>query len=208
MSDKLTLILADGDFPRHSYPLSLLEQAERIVCCDGAALSLLKYGREPDLIAGDLDSLPAELKEKLAQKIVHYSEQESNDLSKAFRCCMEKNWRNITILGATGKREDHTLGNLSLLAEYAAKVPQIRLVTDHGIFSVASGDCEFISEPGQQISLIAIDPGTEVTARGLKYPLEKLHLSMWWQGTLNEALGSSFQLHISPGCRLLVYHNL
>ena len=44
MSDKLTIILADGDFPRHTYPLSLLEQAERIVCCDGAALSLLRYG--------------------------------------------------------------------------------------------------------------------------------------------------------------------
>ena len=208
MSNGLTIILADGDFPRHSYPLSLLEQAERIVCCDGAALSLLKQGREPDLVVGDLDSLPPELKEKLAGKIVHYSEQESNDLSKAFRCCMEREWRNIVILGATGKREDHTLGNLSLLAEYAASVPQIRMVTDHGVFSIATGFCRYDCKPGQQISLIAIDPGTEVTAKGLKYPLEELRLYMWWQGTLNEALGDNFELQITPGCRLLVYHNL
>ena len=121
---------------------------------------------------------------------------------------MEREWRNIVILGATGKREDHTLGNLSLLAEYAASVPQIRMVTDHGIFSVATGFCRYDCKPGQQISLIAIDPGTEVTAKGLKYPLEELRLYMWWQGTLNEALGDSFELQITPGCRLLVYHNL
>ena len=207
MSNDLTIILADGDFPCHNYPLSLLEHAARIVCCDGAALALSSRGREPDLIAGDLDSLPYELKEKFAGKIVHYSEQESNDLSKAFRCCMEKGWKNIIILGATGKREDHTLGNLSLLAEYASKAPGIKMVTDHGVFSVASGDCTFSSVRGQQISLIAIDPGTQVTSRGLKYPLNDLRLSMWWQGTLNEALGEEFQLHIQPGCRLLVYHN-
>ena len=208
MSNGLTVILADGDFPVHAYPLSLLEQAERVVCCDGAALALLDWGRKPDLIVGDLDSLPAELKEKLASEIVHFSEQESNDLSKAFRSCMERGWENIVILGATGKREDHTLGNLSLLAEYALRVPQIKMVTDHGVFSVASGNCRYDSRSGQQISLIAIDPGTAVTACGLKYPLENLHLAMWWQGTLNEAVGDSFELQITPGCRLLVYHNL
>lgn len=207
MSGKLTVILADGDFPVHAYPLSLLQQAERVVCCDGAAVSLLAHGREPDLIAGDLDSLSPEFKEKLADKTVHFTEQESNDLSKAFRCCMERGWKNITILGATGKREDHTLGNLSLLAEYAAALPDIKMVTDHGIFSIAKGLCRYSCRPGQQISLIALDPGAEVTARGLKYPLEKLRLNMWWQGTLNEALGDSFELEITPGCRILVYHN-
>lgn len=207
MSGKLTVILADGDFPVHAYPLSLLQQAERVVCCDGAAVSLLSHGREPDLIVGDLDSLSPEFKEKLSGKIVHFTEQESNDLSKAFRCCQERGWKNITILGATGKREDHTLGNLSLLAEYAAVLPQIKMVTDHGIFSIATGFCRYSCRPGQQISLIALDPGAEVTARGLKYPLEELRLTMWWQGTLNEALGDSFDLQITPGCRILVFHN-
>lgn len=207
MSGKLTVILADGDFPQHVYPLTLLEQAERIVCCDGAALSLLFRGREPDLVVGDLDSLPQELKAKLAGKIVHYAEQESNDLSKAFRCCMEMGWRNITILGATGKREDHTLGNLSLLAEYHKQAAGIRLVTDHGIFTVAEGAVKYDSTPGQQISLIAIDPDTRVTSEGLKYPLNDLALSMWWQGTLNEALQESFSLQITPGHRLLVFQN-
>lgn len=208
MSEFLTVILADGDFPVHPYPLSLLEQADKVVCCDGAALSLMKYGRVPDLIAGDLDSLPVLLRKNLGDKIVHFTEQESNDLSKAFRCCMERDWKNIVILGATGKREDHTLGNLSLLAGYAEKAPGIRMVTDHGIFSVASGSCSFTCTPGQQISIIAIDPGAVVTAQGLKYPLDGLKLDMWWQGTLNEALSDNFSLDISPGCRLLVYHNL
>ena len=208
MSENLTVILADGDFPVHAVPVGLLKRAARVVCCDGAACALLARGREPDLIVGDLDSLPPTIKEKWTDRTVHFTEQESNDLSKAFRCCTARNWHNIIILGATGKREDHTLGNLSLLAEYAQIVPDIRMVTDHGILSVARGQQRFKAVPGQQISLIAIDPGTRVTARGLKYPLEDLALNMWWQGTLNEALEDEFFLDISPDRRLLVYHNL
>ena len=120
---------------------------------------------------------------------------------------MEMGWRNIVILGATGKREDHTLGNLSLLAEYHRQTAGIRLVTDHGIFTVAEGIVQYDAVPGQQISLIAVDPGTRVTSGGLKYPLNDLALSMWWQGTLNEALQETFTLQITPGHRLLVFQN-
>ena len=47
--------------------------------------------------------------------IVHVTEQETNDLNKAFRYCLANGWTDIVILGATGKREDHTLGNIGLL---------------------------------------------------------------------------------------------
>ena len=42
MSEEITVILADGDFPADPVPLSFLEKAERIVCCDGAALALVR----------------------------------------------------------------------------------------------------------------------------------------------------------------------
>ena len=112
----LTVILADGAFPNGREALEHLEKADRVICCDGAARSLVAYGREPDRIVGDLDSLSEEFKKRFADRIEHVSEQESNDLSKAFRYCREQGYKNIVILGATGKREDHTMGNLSLLS--------------------------------------------------------------------------------------------
>ena len=202
---ELTVILADGDPPRTAPPLEILHAADRIVCCDGAAAQLAEHGLEPAVVIGDLDSLPGQWKEKYADRLVHVQEQETNDLSKAFRYCIAQNWRNIIILGATGKREDHTLGNLSLLADYTQQADSIRAVTNYGIFFIAEKSGEFASVPGQQISIIALQAGTAVTSTGLKYPMDKLQLDRWWQATLNEALGSTFKLDFTPDSQLLIF---
>ena len=206
MSDgKLTVILADGAFPTGREALAYLESAARVICCDGAARSLVAYGREPDRIIGDLDSLSEEFKKRFADRIEQVNEQESNDLSKAFRYCCSMNYSNIVILGATGKREDHTLGNLSLLSEYSRQIPSIKIVTDYGYFTVAQKSGSFESFAGMQVSIIPLDSGVEVTSQNLKYPMNKLPLRLWYQATLNEALGNEFSLQFTEGCELLIY---
>ena len=200
-----TVILAAGDFPSAPIPLAILDAASELVCCDSAADELLHYGRTPDFIVGDLDSVSPRLRMEFSERIVHAAEQETNDLAKAFRFCRSRGCEHLTILGATGKREDHTLGNISLLADFAQEIPDIEMVTDHGRFSVALRSGEFASVPGEQISLFAADSDTEVTSTGLKYPLHELPLQRWWQATLNEAVGERFTLTITPGRRLLIY---
>lgn len=200
-----TVIVADGDFPCTELPLNCLKDAANIVACDGAANQLLAHGIMPDWIVGDLDSLPKVIKEKLPERIVHIKEQESNDLSKAFRFTQEKGWDELIILGATGKREDHTLGNLALLSEYAQKVKSVMMVTDYGRFIALEEAATLPSYPGEQISIFAISGGVKVTSIGLKYPLNDLQLNSWWQATLNEALGEEFSLSFEKGAKLLVF---
>jgi len=101
-----TIILANGSFPVHATPFASLHNAKRIICCDGAAQNLLNAGLEPDFIIGDLDSVSDEIKQRFASVLIHQAEQETNDLTKAVHFCIENNWTEITILGATGKRED------------------------------------------------------------------------------------------------------
>ena len=205
MPEKATVILADGDFPADPIPLSFLEKAERIVCCDGAALALVRHGMTPDAIVGDLDSLSADFRKRYSECLVHVEEQDDNDLTKAFRFCMEKGWKNIIILGATGKREDHTLGNLSLLADYSLQAEKISLVTDHGIFVAVNTPGRFESSKGEQISIFALDEGIKVTSENLKYPMKEYPLRRWWQATLNEALEENFSLDFEKGKFLLIF---
>lgn len=207
MTDKYsTVILADGDFPSTPKTMQILKKAERIICCDGAAEKLIRFGLEPDAIVGDLDSLAFQLKQKYADKIIHVEEQESNDLSKAFRYCRSHGYDDIVILGATGKREDHTLGNLSLLALYAGECPNIRMITDHGEFFVIFEGGTFPSVKGEQISVISLDSDLVIhNSENLKYPIKNLKLSLWYQATLNEALGEWFKLDFPPGHPVLIY---
>ena len=198
-----TVILANGQYPSHAVPVSYLEEADLIVCCDGAAEKLVAHGMEPGIITGDLDSVSPALKKRYEKILIPDADQETNDLTKAVKWCVSQGIKEIAILGATGIREDHTLGNISLLADYNRDL-KATMLTDTGSFRVFDRMVTIDSFPGQQVSLFSLDPGLAVTSHGLRYPLINLRLTSWWRGTLNEALGDSFTLTFEGG-KLIVY---
>jgi len=197
-----TVILANGTFPRHPVPLSFLSNASRIICCDGAAEALVEHGLDPDHIVGDMDSLSQVLRQRYSHCLHQYDEQESNDMTKSVNFCAKMQWDGITIVGATGKREDHTIGNISLLTDYAAYV-NVQLITDYGVFVPLLKSAHFESFAGQQTSIFCITPDTVFTFHGLKYILSGQKITSWWQGTLNEALGDGFFIEIDHGKALV-----
>lgn len=204
------VILGGGDFPSHPLPLSLLEGASKVVCCDGAAYSYVpKYGK-PWRIVGDCDSIlnpqdnhQRRILEDVSDVIRKYDEQDFNDQTKAVRYCLEHGLKRIAIVGATGGREDHTLGNISLLLEYKRLGADVRLYTDHGLFIpchdsiefevpipegfVAVNDNDACRQKSTQISIFNLS-ARNLHGEGLRYPLSDF--TQWWQGTLNEAISS------------------
>jgi thiamine pyrophosphokinase len=196
------VIVADGSFPVHEVPKGYLEKADVIVCCDGSAESLLNKGMVPDAIVGDMDSLSDELKERFSDRIFVDDTQETNDLTKAVEWCRASGYDDITIVGATGKREDHTIGNISLLAEYSEYV-NVKMITDTGIFLPFRRSCKIETVPGQQVSIFSVSQETEITSAGLRYPLIKRKLKNWWEATLNEATGDTVELKFEGGAVLV-----
>lgn len=194
-----TVILADGSYPSGREALSVLAGAERVACCDGAAHEFVARGGVPWAIVGDCDSLDAALAARFADRVHRVAEQESNDLTKTVRYCMSQGFSDLTILGATGRREDHTLGNISLLVDYAVAGARVRMITDRGVFVPVSGHAAFDSFEGQQVSIFTLSEKTRVTTHGLRYPLKNAPLTGWWQGTLNESLAAEFALDIDGG---------
>lgn len=195
------VILAAGDFPNHVLPLRILRTTENLIVCDGALEELLEYEIEPTAVVGDGDSLSEELKQRYAHIYHPISEQEFNDLTKATlfaRSHLKMDASTHTrpcfcYLGATGKREDHTLGNISLMLYYYRQLGiNPVMITDYGYFVPASGTTRFESFPGQQVSIFNATC-KELISNGLKwdiYPFTEL-----WQGTLNEALSNEFTIH-------------
>jgi thiamine pyrophosphokinase len=197
-----TVVLADGAFPSHRTPLSFLYQADRIICCDGATQNLLNTGLTPNYIVGDLDSISEILKDRFSSILFHNPEQETNDLTKAVQFCIKNGWQEITILGSTGKREDHTLGNLSLLTDYAEKA-RVQSLTDYGVFVPQLKSASYESYPGQQVSIFSLSPTLFLTTHHLVYPIKNQMLTSWWQGTLNEAASEHFTIEMKEGKALV-----
>ncbi len=190
------VILADGEYPgTGTIAGAILRSAEYVICCDGAADSYIADVRVPAAIVGDCDSL-GEATLRLHADIIHRSsDTNTNDLTKSVLFCLSQGIGDIIILGATGRREDHTLGNIGLLSRYAAMegVSRISMITDNGVFDAITEDSMFDSFKGQQVSLFTIDPATPVGSDGLFYTLPP-NLNAWWCGTLNESLGDSFMI--------------
>lgn len=186
------VILADGDYPTHAVPRNVLNEAQMVACCDGAVDAFVARGGVPHLIVGDGDSISEENRERFASIMVKVSEQETNDLTKTVTQLLQRGVKRIAIVGATGKREDHTLGNISLLLEYKRMGADVRMYTDYGVFVAVEGDTEFESFARQQVSVFNFG-AKGLSAEGLEYPLSDF--TSWWQGSLNQSSGDEFVIH-------------
>ena len=185
------VIIANGEYPQATEAVNVVRNTPFVACCDGGANEYIARGNCPDIIIGDGDSLSEENRRKYGNILLQIDEQENNDQTKAVNHLIEQGFRRIAITGATGKREDHTLGNISLLIEYARKGATVYSFTNYGIFIPCKGKCTVASQKGQQVSII------NFTAKGFKgegllYPI--YDFTNWWQGTLNECTGEAFTI--------------
>ncbi len=176
-----TVILAAGDFPRKGGAArAILDSARRVVCCDGAARAYARRtGRAADVVVGDLDSLGRGV---FAAETVRVAEQDTNDLAKAIRLCRRRGWDRPVVLGATGGREDHALGNV-----FRAMDEGLEVVTDRGRFVPFRRRLSLDVAPGTAVSVFATDRETEMASSGLKWPLAGVRFENLYCATLNRA---------------------
>ena len=217
---KSVVIICDGKFPRSEYPRYLMMSADFTICCDGALVKYLRaskgiFGQErrPDLVIGDMDTLPSAMQKKYSDIIIKEDEQEHNDQTKAVRWALNNidDIEHIYIIGATGGRLDHTIGNASLLMEYtrmfdlAGKGIIMESVTDEGTAFAINDTTEFDCGVGRQVSIFSPDNSLRIISSGLEYPTDEVVFDNWWKATLNKASADTVRLEFShPSMALII----
>lgn len=191
------VILANGEFPKKGGAAwRLLAAAKRVVACDGAADAYRRrFGRLPLAVVGDMDSLP---RVPAGVEAVRISDQDTNDLEKAARWCRARGWRRLVAVGASGKREDHAIGNV-----FRALDLGLELVSDFGRFVPFCGKESFRVVKGTPVSVFAPDCATRMTSRGLVWPLDGVKFDSLYRATLNRA--SAARVTITSDRPALVY---
>lgn len=216
------VIICDGKFPKSEYPRYLIRTADFVVCCDGALRKFIRnskavFGEErlPDKVIGDMDSLSASLQEKYRDIIEKVEEQEHNDQTKAFRWVIENlsGISHIYILGATGEREDHTIGNISLLMEYARTYDleglgiNVEMISDHSTMFAATDTFEMDCGEGRKVSIFSPDNSLRIKSDGLEWQTEDVVFDNWWKATLNRAFQDHVRLEFSHRSIALIMLN-
>ena len=185
------VVIANGEYPTRKEVLEIINAAPLTVCCDGAADDFIARGGVPDIIIGDMDSLSDENKARYSDIIIHNPDQETTDQTKAVQYLLSRGITRIAIVGATGRREDHTIANIALTAEYMAMGAEVVSYTDSGCFIPCRDNKTLQCTPNAQVSIFNIN-ATALRSEGLDYPI--YDFTALWQGTLNCCRSGEFTI--------------
>lgn len=216
------VILCDGVFPKTEYPRYLIRMADFLICCDGALVKFMRnskaiFGEErlPDLVIGDMDTLSQQMQRKYKDIIIKEEEQDHNDQTKAVRWAVNNidDLEHIYILGATGGRPEHTIGNAGLLMEYTRMFDlegrgiAMESVSDYGTMFAVNDTISLDCGEGRQISIFSPDNTLKIRSEGLAWQTEDVVFDNWWKATLNRAVQDTVTLTFSHRSLALIMMN-
>ncbi len=178
---KKRFLLVSGGSVEDDFAVSYLKREHFDICmaADSGMEFYYRNGCKPDVIVGDFDSVETEALEYFREQDgIQFQElnpmKDDTDTESAIRLAIRMGAEEICVLGATGSRLDHVLGNIELLGiGLQEKIPitivdknnRIRMV-DHGI--TISKEEQF----GTYVSLLPYTKTVEgLTLTGMKYPL-------------------------------------
>ena len=190
-----------------------IHAADLLIAADGGALALLRAGRLPHLVIGDMDSLDAASEAQLVAQGVELRrfprEKDETDLELALLYAVAAGATAIDILGALGGRWDHTFANVALLAMPELRGRRVRLLADRQVLFLVRDTARLDGQIGDTLSLLPLTPEVRgITTRGLLYPLEQATLRYERaRGVSNVLLAPPGEVTIHDGLLLVVQHD-
>lgn len=203
-SVRTALIICNGEPPSRALARRLARAADLVVAADGGANSARRHGIRPDIIVGDMDSVTGATMRHFSDSLVlQVSRQDNTDLEKALDVVASAGVPAVSVIGATGRRIDFTLGNFSVLWNYTAFM-DLRFTGD-GWTAGPVGKKRVVRAPkGTTVSLIPFGACDGITLRGLQYPLRNAAMGVGEIGVSNVVRSSPFTVSVKKGKMLMV----
>ena len=215
-------VIVSGGMIQEDFALDFLKkiQEERkgkklvLMAADRGLDFFRKNGITPDIADGDFDSLSVEGKKYLENlkdtEIIRLQpEKDDTDTQSTLNLAIAKGAENILILGATGGRIDHLIGNLGLLTLGKLKGVSVAIAdAQNYICLVKSGT--ILSKAGQfgkYVSFFSAGEAVEgLTLKGFKYPLINFCLTTADSGLTvsNEIRDDTAQITYDRGSLMMV----
>lgn len=206
-NQKKCVVVCDGDLPSKKTIMAELADSSFLIAADGGALALKRMNITSDVIIGDLDSYQPTGNEKAL--VIEDPDQETNDLEKSLMYAIKQSADHIVVLGATGKRLDHTLKNLSVMLQFHSKFNHLVFKDRYSTIEIILSPFKRDFVPGTSVSLFPLSGTVEgITTKGLKYSLTNGILKNGMQdGSSNETVKKTVEIEFKKGDLLLLVNH-
>ncbi len=186
---------------------------DRILAADSGMNALYAAAVTPDIIIGDFDSADEKILRFFQQnKAIDFCtlnpEKDDTDTEFAIRESIRRGADSITIIGGTGTRLDHVLGNISLLGIGLEEQVSMELLDEHNRIRMIQDTLilEKETQYGKYVSLIPYGGDVQgITLRGFKYPLSDYTMGGFNSlGISNEIVDNRAEIHFRSGILLVI----
>lgn len=176
MTQADTVVVFAGGTAPDSSAAEAIPAGSLVVAADSGADHALAFGLHVDVAIGDFDSIsPGALAavEQAGGRIErHPAAKDATDLELALDAATALGPRRILVVGGTGGRLDHLLGELLLLGAEAYAGVELDALLGPSMIHVVRHERSFVGHAGELISLLALHgPAVGVVTEGLAYPL-------------------------------------
>ncbi len=204
------LIISNGAFLNQAAFEKLKAAADCIICVDGGSHMAYHYNTIPDIIIGDLDSIRQSVYQFYVEKKVPFkrfpAEKDQTDTQIAIEYALENGATNLTLIGCTGTRLDHTLANISLLTYIHKQGCSAWIIDNHNEITLMENHLDIKGKPGDFVSLLPLTEHVDsITLTGFKYSL-KDGFMIWGNpyGVSNELLQEKGTIRAENGLLLVI----
>ena len=186
---------------------------DRILAADSGMNALYAAAVTPDIIIGDFDSADEKILRFFQQnKAIDFCtlnpEKDDTDTEFAIRESIRRGADSITIIGGTGTRLDHVLGNISLLGIGLEEQVSMELLDEHNRIRMIQDALTLEKETqyGKYVSLIPYGGNVQgITLRGFKYPLSDYTMGGFNSlGISNEIVDNRAEIRFRSGILLVI----
>lgn len=186
---------------------------DRILAADSGMNALYAAAVTPDIIIGDFDSADEKILRFFQQnKAIDFCtlnpEKDDTDTEFAIRESIRRGADSITIIGGTGTRLDHVLGNISLLGIGLEEQVSMELLDEHNRIRMIQDTLilEKETQYGKYVSLIPYGGDVQgITLRGFKYPLSDYTMGGFNSlGISNEIVDNRAEIRFRSGILLVI----
>jgi len=198
------LIIANGQMMNKKLLGDYIRQADCIIAADGGSTICYENKIHPHFIVGDLDSIDRIALDYFKDaEVIHIHDQNRHDLDKAvgFACRLDPD--RIFILGAFGKRLDHSLANLVFIQTQTFSIPII-FIDDYGKLTYTRENYELNLPPGRTVSLFSFLPVSGLSLEGFEYRLHNADFPNGFNGLSNVINSTKSRILIKKGS-LFIY---
>ena len=171
-------IFANGELPDPQGARDFLQTCDIIIAADGGTRHALTVGVFPDVIVGDLDSLPLDQRRRLETsgcRIISFpARKDETDLELALHYAAAEGATEIVVLAALGGRLDQTVANVMLLTMPELRGIDVRIIEGAQEAFLIADEVTIEGEVGNTLSLIPLGgDAVGVTTEGLEWTLEE-----------------------------------